>query len=1177
MLARLELVGFKSFAERTRFDFAPGVTAVVGPNGSGKSNIVDAVRWVLGEQSAKSLRGGEMADVIFNGSSTRKSVGLAEVSATFDNRTRVLAFDGDDVTITRRVYRDGQGEYLINGEASRLKDIRELLLGSGAGQGAYSIIEQGRVDALLTTSTKDRRIVFEEAAGISRFKAKKLETLRKLDNVDGDLTRIKDIVAELDKQLRTLQLQAAKAAKYREYSERLKALRIGLAVRDFAAVGESLTAESANFESARNEAAAAKQRVKAGEQALRKAEWDIGRCDDGLRHQAARLSDARQQLAGHDATAKAERTQAANVESDLLRLGRQRAEAVLRIRELESDRERLAGELASIAADERTASERSTLAESRLADAATALAELVKSIQSDREAQFDAVDRLARLQSVVDSSASLLERHRKELARKQVEAEQLSGRHDAVERALAELSQSDFDLRGRLEEAKAEQAAATATRDRLRYEAERLDSPLDDWRNRRSDLAARIELLDRLEQSYDGLGQGVRQIAEWSRNRADSPILGMVAELLTVPREWAPLIDIALGESARDFVVPDAESADRLIRELPELAGRVGLLPLVAPERRPLSDGPPPLDCLAATGLVTSPIPGLVERLLGNVAIVERRRPPVAGVRLVTRTGELIEPDGRTVVGPAEASAGLVSRKAELRELRSEANDTEAAIAAIEAERSRLFAEADALAPAIRDRDAEIATLSGEAGTLREQIIRQRDQQALLADRIELLVREADILALEVKHAEQTWADFRGQAEGAETLAKTIQRRMAESDAAIVAAEAERTTAQAAQAEARIALSQIRERLTAIRTRRDEIERALDQRRLDEATFAAEVKAANARMTAGMLLALRATADAADAYRIKDERERTIAELANRRAGFAADADRLREALEADRQALQDRQSAAHGREMTVQSLAARRESLAARIRDDYGIELSLAVLPDDIPESAGEEIDQLKSKIAKLGSVNLEALDELTDVERRAAELKSQFADLVDAKKKLVEIIDQINGDSRRLFTETLGKVRTHFQELFRKLFGGGMADIVLEDDADVLESGIEIQARPPGKELRSIALMSGGEKTMTAVALLLAIFRNRPSPFCLLDEVDAALDEANTSRFAGVIREFLDRSQFIVITHKKRTMAAADVLYGVTMQESGVSKQVAVRFEDWPDDVAEPQATAA
>jgi chromosome segregation protein len=420
----------------------------------------------------------------------------------------------------------------------------------------------------------------------------------------------------------------------------------------------------------------------------------------------------------------------------------------------------------------------------------------------------------------------------------------------------------------------------------------------------------------------------------------------------------------------------------------------------------------------------------------------------------------------------------------------------------------------------------------------------------------------------------------RQQADEADRAAADIQERLAATDAALAAAAAERDAKQAESTAAQVALGRVKEQHTALTARAVDLEATVRQRKVDAVNLAGAERAAAAKRLDAELTTLRATQAAADAYGDKEHREILLADLTAKRNALRADRDRLQAEGKSARAALQQVQDRAHAHDLTVRDLTNRRDSLATRLREDYGVELGQdsgePLNPESwnlTPEQAQDEIDDLRRKIAKLGSVNLEALEELTEVEGREQALRTQHDDLVNAAKTLTEIIEKINADSRTLFTDTLATARVHFQELFRKLFGGGKADIILENEADVLESGIEVTARPPGKELRSISLLSGGEKTLTAVALLLAIFRSKPSPFCILDEVDAALDEANTVRFAGVIREFLDRSQFIVVTHKKRTMAAADVLYGVTMQESGVSKQVTVRFEDWPE---EEQAAA-
>jgi chromosome segregation protein len=1195
MLKRLELIGFKSFADRTRFDFAPGVTAVVGPNGSGKSNVVDAVRWLLGEQSAKSLRGGEMTDVIFNGSSTRKSLGLAEVTMTFDNSDRLVPMESDEVQVTRRVYRDGQGEYLINGQESRLKDIKELFLGTGAGHGAYSVIEQGRVDALLSASTKDRRQIFEEAAGISRFKAKKVETLRSLERTEQHLVRVGDTLQELEKRLRTLRLQAAKAQRYQQYTARLKELRVTAGLAEYRSLSASLTVEEAVLAELRAELADATAKAEAGEAELRQLDREAGRTEDSLRHQEAKLADARQQIGANEAAVKAERNQASGLDAELLRLGRQRVELGHRAKAVEAEAARVAGELDEVSRQADTERERAESAAAAVADVSARIAELTRQAQADRDRQFELVGRSAKLHSDAEVSQAQADRLRRDLDRKRAEAEQTTVRHDALDRLLADLSRTDADLRQRLADARQALANHLAARDELRHRADGLQLDLESLREDRSALRGRADVLEGLERSLEGFGAGVREVLRRQRaGELSGAVLGLVADLLAAPRDAAPLIDLALGDAAQRFVVRDAQALDEVLTQLGELPGRVGFIPLG--ERPSMT-----IAGLGAASLVHCDYPALPEQLLGHTLIVDdlaaARAAARPGFRFVTRSGELLEPDGTVTVGPPLAEAGILSRKSELRHLREQIADLDARIAAVEAEQADLRHRADALDAPIHGREAEIAALTGEAGSLRDQILEQRQVQRQLADTLELLGREAAVAEGELAKADQEWQSAKRQAEEADREAEAVKGRLADTDAALADAERDRDGRVRENTDAQVALSRVNERLAGLRKKRDELDAELRQRRIDAVNLASADRSVRGRLLESQLAALRAGAAAAAAYADKESRERYAAELTARRDSLRADRERLQHDLKQSRDAWKDRHDQAHARELTARDLTNRRDALAQRVRDEYGVELASLAQDEPIPltradgatpsteysvlstqySDPGQEIEELRQKIAKLGSVNLEALDELAEVEKRDAELRAQFDDLTAARVKLQQIIDQINADSRRLFTETLAAVRGHFQELFRKLFGGGMADVILEDESDVLESGIEITARPPGKELTRISLLSGGERALTAVALLLAIFKSRPSPFCLLDEVDAAMDEANTQRLAGLLREFAERSQFIVVTHKKRTMAVADVLYGVTMQESGITKLVAVRFEDWPDEDEPGEARAA
>lgn len=1191
MLTRLELLGFKSFADKTRFDFAAGITAVVGPNGSGKSNIVDAVKWVLGEQSAKALRGGEMADVIFNGSSTRKSLGLAEVTLTFDNRKRQLGTDADEVQITRRVYRDGQGEYLINHQPSRLKDIKELFLGSGAGHGAYSVIEQGRVDALLMASTADRRMIFEEAAGISRFKAKKLEALRKLEKVDADLTRVRDILTELDKQLRTLRLQAAKAQRYQEYTGQLQALRVGVGLREFRDLTGVLDEEERRLAELRADVAGVAEREHEEERRATSLDATLSAVEGELRGHEATLSRTRQTIAASEASVRSERTQCERAEAELLRLGKQRLDLSRRLQTGTEAVQSAAAELATINEQAEAERLRAEAAAAALHKVTAHIAALTASSQADRDSQFDLARQTTKLQGETETLRREAEKLKRELTAKLVEAERTGQRHDALAGVLDDLSRSDADVQQQLASARQNLAEHIAYRDDLRRRADALQADLDSARDTRSALRGRADVLEGLERALDGVGAGVREvIARRAANASElSGVLGLVGELLSAPREVAPFIDLALGDSAQRFVVVAAE-LDRVTAALTQLPGRVGLIPLshhTAPFTERVDHLPGVVSAASLVSVDRPELAALPHQLLGHVFLapdLDTARAAVVRLphaRLVTRSAEVLDPDCSLTVGPVGGGSGFLSRKSELRELREEIRRLDEQVQSIETQQLAHRRQADAMDAPVRALETEINALSGEAGTLQSQIAAQRQEQQRLADLMHLVREEARHLEVEVRNVEAAFTRTAEQWQTAVREEAEVAHRLEQTEADLTTANADRDHRQAESTAAQVSLGRVSAHLAGLRKKHEELESELKLRRFDALNLNTAEKSAAARLTESQLHMLRATDTAAHAFLEKEDAEQAARVLSADRDRLRTERERVTTGLKRLREVWGQQREMMHKREMEVQDLSLRREGIATRIRDDYGIDLpTLAAAPQPIgtdddpipllpadPAEVQTQIDDLRKKIAKLGSVNPEAVAELTEVETRETTLRTQHDDLTSARDKLLEIITQINNDSRKLFLDTLTTVRGHFQELFRKLFAGGMADVVLDGD-DPLEAGIEITARPPGKELRNISLLSGGERTLTAIALLLAIFRSRPSPFCLLDEVDAALDEANTARLGTALREFLDRSQFIIITHKKRTMAMADVIYGVTMQESGVSKQVSVRFDDWPED---------
>jgi chromosome segregation protein len=1219
MLKRLELVGFKSFADKTQFDFDPGITAIVGPNGSGKSNIVDAVRWILGEQSAKSLRGGEMADVIFNGSTSRRSLGMAEVTMTFDNARRLLATEAAEVQITRRVYRSGEGEYLINRQPCRLRDIKDLFLGSGAGADAYCIIEQGRVDVLLQASTRERRTIFEEAAGISRFKAKKNETLRKLERVDQNVQRLRDIIDEVEKQLRSVKLQASKAQRFQEYSNRLKELRLALGLQDFQQLDTQLQAVTRVLDGLRSLLEERASQAQAWEAEIRRQEATLNSLQEAIHDQDTLLAHARQQIAAEETTLGHEGSLATELETELTSTRSHLTKLGTRLAALTSATSEAAGELRGVEAHGEEQRNTVRALEEQLDATIQRLAELDRQVQQHKADHLEQMRQAGRLQNDAVSYKAQLDTLRRDRDRLRQKTRQAAENLASIDLELQELSQAEEALQARLGEARQVQADVRQERERLKQLRDTTQQLLADLKVQRSGLASRIEVLEGLEQSQEGLGTGVREVIALREQPDPGPwqtVVGMIADFLTVRREYAPLIDLALGDWAQRFVVRDAgQLAEALLGRAEPFSGRVSFLPLTPVSR---SESPAARHALRPNRLIEvshlgrvrmpaspegTPVhPGVVAtaeqvvscdhpelgdlpaQLLGRTLIVRDLAAAreiaahTSGFRLVTLQGELLEPDGTLTVGTHHAETGILSRKSELRELRQQAEDLDQRIADTEQDLADLRERVGRLDSQLAGQQQEIDVLTEQTADLRTRISQHRQRREGLHEEVVISRQEMSGIDQDVERLEQGWQQAKAQAEEAERQVESFQTQIEQGEQEIRQRAQERQHAQQECTAAKVKLAQVEERLTGLRAKHHQLETDLEQRRQEKHQVEQRLQGVVGRLAESKLAMLKASSALAHWYLDKEAAERRGAELLRERDFLRQERQMLADRAQAARNDWRVQQEQAHAQELEATDVKHRRDTLVERLREDYQIDLaelfqqSVSAPPAPLDQAvANEEITELRRKLSRLGSVNLDSLQELAELETRAARLQVQFEDLTSAKRTLEDIIAKINQDSRRLFTETFATIRTHFQELFRKLFGGGMADIVLEDETDILESGIEIIARPPGKELRSISLMSGGEKTLTAVALLLAIFRSKPSPFCILDEVDAALDEANIGRFTSVLREFLDRSHFIIVTHSKKTMATADVLYGITMQESGISKRVSVRFEDWPDDPAE------
>lgn len=1205
MLKALELVGFKSFADKTRFEFPAGITVVVGPNGSGKSNIVDAMKWVLGEQSAKSLRGKDMADVIFKGggSGSRKPMNMAEATIIFDNSEGRLPIDAPEVHVSRRVYRSGEGEYLINRQPCRLKDIRDLFRGTGVGVDAYSLIEQGKVDRLLQASAKDRRAIFEEAAGISRFKAKKIECQRRIERVDQNLLRLRDIVEEVENRLKSVRAQAAKAKRYREYSDRLQQLRTQAGLVDWRALTAKLTSLEDSLTVVRAQIATLTSELEQHEARAQSLETDLTAAGEDLRSAEARYARNREQIAGLESQIEHQRSRVVELEEEAGRLRQNIAtmstrvvdslaklrDTMLEAEQANQDHNTVAGALAAL--------EASLAALTRDYDQ---LRQQGEAQRREHAAQFRAAAHFS-------SQATTLETQQATAAmtveRCQSRLQDLGSATVVIDQELDELRSREVELVQSMAERNTQLEAVQKELDAQRRLFERRQADLTETQAKLRAVKAREGLLDELENKYEGFTSGVRELLqakEEDSTGALREICGVVADYVRAPVEWAPLIDAALGTAAQHIVIDGDELLAALSRGEARLPGRVGLIQLNTHAVASLTAdndlvGQPGVIGRADTLVeVDAANVDLIGRLLSRTWLVEsltdafrlQRLHATRRLRFVTRGGEVLELDGTLLAGSGGTGVGLVSRRSELRAIKLELVAIHHQIQAQQAELGRIGAEIQTHETA---KSQIVAGLQADEKALAEQRFRQRTaedhraqlqrQQATLSADEALATAQQEELARQLEAKRQELAV-------AEAAVADLEQRLRENQEQLDAATQERDARMKDVTAQRISLAKSEQRLEALRARLVQLQD--DQRERERVTTDARTQLANCleRQLLAERAILTATAQAAELYLQKEAIARELSQLIERQQALTAERQARTDEITSIRRALRKQEDLQHEQELAANEVRHERQTLADRLRDDYGIDIASISLPaieaspDDEPTEADgdenadqrpdveDEIATLRRKINHIGAVNMDALSELDELETRFAALSGQYNDLATAKDALEKIIQKINADSRRLFIETLEAIRTNFQVLYRKAFGGGKADIVLEENVDILEAGVEIIATPPGKPSFNNSLLSGGEKALTAVALLLAIFQFRPSPFCVLDEVDAPFDEANIGRFVDVLRDFLGWTKFVVVTHSKKTMTAATTLYGVTMQESGVSKRVSVRFEDVSED---------
>lgn len=1252
-LKSLTLHGFKSFADKTHFEFHKGVTGIVGPNGCGKSNVVDAIRWVLGETSAKALRGEEMADVIFNGTDKRKPVGLAEVILTMADCEQSLGVDYNEVAICRRVFRDGRSEYRLNGTVCRLKDINDLFSGTGIGRQAYSIMAQGQIDMLLSSKPEDRRMVFEEAAGITKFKGQKKEALRKLEYTEANLLRVADVIAEVKRQMGSLQRQASKARRYQTLLDDVRMFDTHLAHKQYT----EFNAEKSESE---NHVRMMTEQLEQLQGRLQSAELEAVETREAYHSIEAQINSARQQ-------AQELRSQVQSAEGRIGFNNERMEELQGRIRQNEEQIERGQQSLDEqrremISADEQLISIRGNI-ETRQFSLNEHLS-IHNSITPDRtrldedrrsvresirqfEGQIAASD--ARAQSLTNQITNDRQRHEtlahdRQTAAQAKEASQIE--FDNLQSEIQDLESTRNELEESAKRCAAEIIEKRRQRDVLLEE-------LNDLQRHVTQRRSRIEILEQLLQKGEGLAEGTQQVLKGMDNPEvfSVGVRGVLAGSIEVEPQFITAIESALRDHLQAVLLTDSElSAQILDRLANKQLGKAALIPHdfvtmhAMPDRQLVPEGGIAWardKVRAKTG-----VQDITDRLLNNVLIVEdlhtamRLKRQLRDVAIVTLKGELIAADGVIYGGATkEEAASMLRREAEVRSLRVELENYEFQL--LEKEE------------AVNLLRQQVEEMQHEEVTLREQSQRAREGFSTLTGKLSVVQRalQQAVTKLEsvewdqtqianriqAAEAQITWQKdeaelAREQLEGArvhegqlEIEMEAFLRRELESSERLnelrTALALEQSALQSLERQKAPMATRMHELQAAIQRFEQEIvtwRERIEQSQAENARFAEQVESQRGAISAIEEHLQGKTEERGAAFERVTELENQLVNLRQQINGLSESRNRIEvqltrvdlrlenlinqvqerynfhiSAFEPDYHALMysiEEQKKGRGR-------GEKRKSFTEEVKDndepaesdvseaaDESSEpeaVAVSISPDD-DESVdldditipGEEchpdwdyvssvVGELRQKLEGIGPVNLDAIQEFEELEERHNFLDTQHNDLVKSKEELLEVIAKINETTKNMFVETFELVRNFFHNNFRELFGAtAKADLMLTDDTDPLESGIEIIAKPPGKKLQTISLLSGGERSMTAVALLFSIYQVKPSPFCVLDELDAPLDESNISRFLKMLDNFIDNSQFIIVTHNKRTMSRADVIYGVSMQEFGVSKPVGVRM---------------
>jgi chromosome segregation protein len=1167
-LKSLQLIGFKSFAEKTTLEFLPGVTAIVGPNGCGKSNISDAIRWVLGEQSAKALRGSEMADVIFNGTDGRKAINLAEVSMTFaevDAKTLSLPgvnLDFTEVTITRRVHRDGNGEYFINKTPCRLRDIQGLFMDTGIGRSSYSLMAQGQIDQILSAHPEDRRTIFEEAAGINKYKHQKKEALRKLEYTEANLVRITDIIKEVKRQIISLQRQAGKARRYKELFDQLKALDTRLARHKYDLLNAELSgleSEIANFV---HQSDAFDAQIAEKEQQIADLRRSLSEIEQAINAAVAKDHELKSESDRHEQRMTTDAERITELEQLIENHHRETAGAEEKIRVQEELLTSLNGEFEQI--DSLLATEQAKLQAQQ--EAGRQLdAELSRKNVASNETKSSLIDLESTIAHNRNELSALDQKKKYDVIRAErlsTERSQLQDQRRALDQRLATYNDGLAELRGTVD---ALRVALTAKQAELRNTSSSLVAATNQHHVAASDASskrARLEVLQQFFAAPDGRST--------------------LGQILEVDSQYGAAVEAALNHAIHTILADDLTAARQL------LASGLKNPAIAAPEspRANLDQAATelPLGAMAWANAITqvrdARFEPLVRSLLNGVIIagdldtalsLRQYHPHLA---VATLRGELVDEHG-ILSAVSKSHIGEISALTqEVAQLAAQVSGQEASKAELEHNEAALETELSALRADLHAKEVALASKEGELNALATE---GRD----LESKVHTVVSELQSIEQQDTEEKQRREAILVNLRESETRQTELQQQVSAAQRALddLLARKEQMTLQLT--ELRVSVGGIEHKRHAIESQREPIAARVRDLRERMQTCATEITTYTARIQQFRTEIAESEAAIAELVVAREQSQQQIAGLQHQRGEVATGIEQAEEELRAVRKQANDAQSQKSGLEIQLAQKRMEAQNLKDRVWQKYQvnvddirsdtINITIAdqgpAITEQVPmptdwDALELQVTEMQSKLDAMGPVNVEAIHEFEELEERYKFLSQQYEDLIKAKDQLLQVITKINMTTKQLFQETFEKVRENFQMMYAELFGGGKANLILLDELDPLESGIEIVAKPPGKQLQSITLLSGGEKTLTATALLFAIYMVKPSPFCVLDELDAPLDESNINRFVRILQRFITQSQFVIITHNKRTIGMADALYGITMEEHGVSKVVSVKF---------------